>query len=120
VVHDAAGHTTVSDLTLVDVSKPEAVAALLAQAMDKRAVGCTALNEQSSRSHMASFGWFGSRLPCHRRSSACIAVALPLSSSSHPLKAAPASLVAGAGVHPEDRGAQRQQPAEGHRSAAPH
>jgi hypothetical protein len=28
------------------------VDALLANAMDKRTVGCTALNEQSSRSHM--------------------------------------------------------------------
>ncbi|EFJ44457.1 kinesin-like protein, partial [Volvox carteri f. nagariensis] len=52
VSHDTNGVTTVSDLTVVDVNKPEAVEQLLAQAMEKRSVGCTALNEQSSRSHM--------------------------------------------------------------------
>lgn len=52
VAHDNQGNTTVSDLTLVDVSQPEAVSSLLERAMEKRAVGCTALNEQSSRSHM--------------------------------------------------------------------
>jgi kinesin family protein C1 len=52
VVHDANGNTAVSDLTLVDVNTPEAVAALLGRAMEKRSVGCTAMNEQSSRSHM--------------------------------------------------------------------
>ncbi|KAG2485809.1 hypothetical protein HYH03_015519 [Edaphochlamys debaryana] len=52
VTHDTTGATTVSDLTLVDVNRPEAVDQLLAQAMEKRSVGCTALNEQSSRSHM--------------------------------------------------------------------
>lgn len=51
IVHDASGHTTVSDLTLVDVNTPEAVEALLARAMEKRSVGCTAMNEESSRSH---------------------------------------------------------------------
>ncbi|MEW5311339.1 MAG: hypothetical protein WDW38_003062 [Sanguina aurantia] len=53
VLHDTtSGTTTVTDLTCVDVSKPERVAALLAEAMEKRSVGCTALAEQSSRSHM--------------------------------------------------------------------
>ncbi|KAG2451808.1 hypothetical protein HYH02_003584 [Chlamydomonas schloesseri] len=52
VTHDTSGVTTVSDLTLVDVNRPEAVEQLLAQAMEKRTVGCTHLNEQSSRSHM--------------------------------------------------------------------
>ncbi|KIY98787.1 Kinesin-1 [Monoraphidium neglectum] len=52
VVHDANGTTNVSDLTLVDVNTPEAVDALLARAMEKRSVGCTQMNEQSSRSHM--------------------------------------------------------------------
>ncbi|GIL50219.1 hypothetical protein Vafri_6438 [Volvox africanus] len=52
VAHDTNGVTTVSDLTVVDVNKPEAVEQLLAQAMEKRSVGFTALNEQSSRSHM--------------------------------------------------------------------
>ena len=51
VAHDASGHTTVSDLTLVDVDSPDAVSSLLARAMERRSVGCTALNEQSSRSH---------------------------------------------------------------------
>ncbi|GLC49983.1 hypothetical protein PLESTB_000329700 [Pleodorina starrii] len=52
VTHDANGVTTVTDLTVVDVNRTEAVEQLLAQAMDKRTVGCTQLNEQSSRSHM--------------------------------------------------------------------
>ncbi|GBF87705.1 kinesin [Raphidocelis subcapitata] len=52
VVHDASGVTTVSDLTLVDVDGPSAVQSLLSRAMEKRSVGCTAMNEQSSRSHM--------------------------------------------------------------------
>jgi kinesin family protein C1 len=52
VVHDASGVTSVSDLTLVDVNGPDAVQSLLARAMEKRSVGCTAMNEQSSRSHM--------------------------------------------------------------------
>ncbi|KAG1664095.1 hypothetical protein FOA52_013279 [Chlamydomonas sp. UWO 241] len=52
VVHAPDGVTTVTDLTLVDITQPARVEALLADAMDKRAVGCTALNEQSSRSHM--------------------------------------------------------------------
>ena len=51
VAHDAAGNTTISELTLVDVDSPAAVASLLARAMERRSVGCTALNEQSSRSH---------------------------------------------------------------------
>ena len=41
-----------SELTCVDVSQPSRVASLLAEAMEKRSVGCTQLNEQSSRSHM--------------------------------------------------------------------
>ncbi|PNH09093.1 Kinesin-1 [Tetrabaena socialis] len=64
VTHDSNGLTTVSDLTLVDVNRPEAVDQLLAQAMDKRAVGCTALNEQSSRSHMV----FSMRIEGHNTS----------------------------------------------------
>ena len=41
VIHDAAGATTVTDMTLVDVNRPEAVDTLLAQAMEKRCA-CTA------------------------------------------------------------------------------
>jgi kinesin family member C1 len=52
VLHDPSGNTTVTDLTLVDVSQAERVGELLQEAMEKRSVGCTALNEQSSRSHM--------------------------------------------------------------------
>ncbi|KAI8469221.1 MAG: kinesin-like protein [Monoraphidium minutum] len=52
VVHDAQGNTNVSELTLVDVNSPQAVEALLDRAMEKRSIGCTAMNEQSSRSHM--------------------------------------------------------------------
>ncbi|GFR50250.1 hypothetical protein Agub_g12436 [Astrephomene gubernaculifera] len=52
VSHDSNGVTTVSELTVVDINRPETVEQLLAQAMEKRSVGCTALNEQSSRSHM--------------------------------------------------------------------
>ncbi|KXZ52544.1 hypothetical protein GPECTOR_9g588 [Gonium pectorale] len=63
VTHDTNGVTTVSDMTVVDVNRPEAVDQLLAQAMDKRSVGCTALNEQSSRSHMV----FVMRIEGHNR-----------------------------------------------------
>ena len=52
VHHGAQGNTTVSGLTVVDVSKPEKVAALLEKAMEKRAVGATMMNDRSSRSHM--------------------------------------------------------------------
>lgn len=52
VVHDANGSTSVSDLTLVDVSSPDKVEELLKEAMEKRSVGVTQMNEQSSRSHM--------------------------------------------------------------------
>lgn len=52
MLHNADGTTTVTDLTVVDIISPERVESLLAEAMDKRSVGCTALNEQSSRSHM--------------------------------------------------------------------
>jgi kinesin family protein C1 len=52
VTHDAStGATHVSDLTLLDVQTPEDVEALLRRAMERRAVGCTQLNAQSSRSH---------------------------------------------------------------------
>ncbi|GAX76587.1 hypothetical protein CEUSTIGMA_g4033.t1 [Chlamydomonas eustigma] len=52
VVHNPDGSTTVSELTVVDITQASQVDLLLAQAMEKRSVGCTALNEQSSRSHM--------------------------------------------------------------------
>jgi len=52
VIHNADGSTTVTDLTTVDVSTPEKVDSLLSDAMEKRSVGCTQLNEHSSRSHM--------------------------------------------------------------------
>jgi hypothetical protein len=42
----------VSELTVVDITQASQVDMLLAQAMERRSVGCTALNEQSSRSHM--------------------------------------------------------------------
>uniref|UniRef100_A0A383VYM2 Kinesin-like protein n=1 Tax=Tetradesmus obliquus TaxID=3088 RepID=A0A383VYM2_TETOB len=51
VVHDTNGGTSVSDLTLIDVNTPQDVEELLSRAMEKRSVGCTQLNEQSSRSH---------------------------------------------------------------------
>jgi kinesin family protein C1 len=52
-VHDdKAGSTTVSFLEYADVSQPQRVAALLERAMRARSVGATAMNEQSSRSHM--------------------------------------------------------------------
>lgn len=50
VTHSAQS-TTVSYLEWVDVSKPQRVASLLASAMQQRAVGATAVNEHSSRSH---------------------------------------------------------------------
>lgn len=51
--HDErSGATTVSHLEAVDVGGPERVASLLERAMRQRAVGATALNEHSSRSHM--------------------------------------------------------------------
>lgn len=36
VTHDSNGVTNVSDMTMVDVNRPEAVEQLLAQAMEKR------------------------------------------------------------------------------------
>ncbi|KAL2609961.1 hypothetical protein R1flu_028534 [Riccia fluitans] len=51
VKHDLNGNTTVSDLTLVDVSNWKEVASLLQRAAQSRSVGKTAMNEQSSRSH---------------------------------------------------------------------
>lgn len=52
VSHDERGGTTVSYLEGVDVRRPDRVASLLERAMKHRAVGATALNEQSSRSHL--------------------------------------------------------------------
>ena len=53
VSHDDKGCTSVSFLEGVDVRCPGRVADLLARATRQRAVGATALNERSSRSHMA-------------------------------------------------------------------
>ena len=50
--HDDKGVTSVSFLEGVDVQRPGRVADLLARAMRQRAVGATATNEHSSRSHM--------------------------------------------------------------------
>ena len=51
--HDEkAGCTTVSYLETVDCKDPASVAALLERAARQRAVGATASNERSSRSHM--------------------------------------------------------------------
>lgn len=50
--HDDKGVTSVSFLEGVDVRRPGRVADLLARAMRQRAVGATATNEHSSRSHM--------------------------------------------------------------------
>ena len=53
VSHDEkAGCTTVSHLETVDCKDPASVAALLERAARQRAVGATASNERSSRSHM--------------------------------------------------------------------
>ncbi|PSC71436.1 kinesin-3 isoform X2 [Micractinium conductrix] len=52
IQHDDKGSTTVSYCEHVDVSTPEGVAALLERAMKARSVAATAMNEQSSRSHM--------------------------------------------------------------------
>lgn len=53
VSHDEkAGCTTVSHLETVDCKDPACVAALLQRAAKQRAVGATASNERSSRSHM--------------------------------------------------------------------
>lgn len=52
MIHNADGSTTVTEMTLVDISQASRVDGLLAEAMEKRSVGCTQLNEQSSRSHM--------------------------------------------------------------------
>ena len=49
---DKTGCTTVSHLEAVDCREPACVAALLQQAARQRAVGATAANERSSRSHM--------------------------------------------------------------------
>ncbi|KAH7433745.1 hypothetical protein KP509_07G083600 [Ceratopteris richardii] len=51
VKHDLNGCTSVSDLTVVEVNKWQEVSALLHQAAQSRAIGKTAINEQSSRSH---------------------------------------------------------------------
>ena len=50
--NDKTGCTTVSHLEAVDCKEPACVAALLQQAARQRAVGATAANERSSRSHM--------------------------------------------------------------------
>ena len=52
VSHDDKGVTSISFLEGVDVRRPGRVADLLARAMRQRAVGATATNEHSSRSHM--------------------------------------------------------------------
>eukprot|EP01025_Chloroclados_australasicus_P067927 TRINITY_DN9423_c0_g1_i1.p1 TRINITY_DN9423_c0_g1~~TRINITY_DN9423_c0_g1_i1.p1 ORF type:complete len:779 (-),score=101.75 TRINITY_DN9423_c0_g1_i1:610-2850(-) len=52
ITHDANGSTQVSDILVYDVSTPEKVDSLLQRAMVQRAVGETACNEFSSRSHM--------------------------------------------------------------------
>lgn len=52
ITHDDKGETSVTSLEYVDVSQPELVAGLLERAMRQRSVGATAMNEQSSRSHM--------------------------------------------------------------------
>lgn len=51
IKHDPLGHTYISDLTLVEVTSWKEVSTLLRQAAQSRAVGKTAMNEQSSRSH---------------------------------------------------------------------
>lgn len=51
VKHDQNGSTSVSELTVVEVTKWKEVSSLLHQAAQSRAVGKTAINEQSSRSH---------------------------------------------------------------------
>ncbi|KAH7431921.1 hypothetical protein KP509_08G073300 [Ceratopteris richardii] len=51
VKHDNNGNTNVSDLTVVEVTKWKEVSLLLQRAAQSRAVGKTAMNEQSSRSH---------------------------------------------------------------------
>ena len=53
VSHDDKGCTSVSFLETVDVRCPGRVADLMARATRQRAVGATALNERSSRSHLA-------------------------------------------------------------------
>lgn len=50
--HDDKGVTSVSFVEGVDVRRPGRVSDLLARAMRQRAVGATASNEHSSRSHM--------------------------------------------------------------------
>nr|AMS24244.1 kinesin 14-Ia protein [Marsilea vestita] len=51
VKHDPNGNTSVSDLTLVEVTKWKEVSSLLQRASQSRSVSKTAMNEQSSRSH---------------------------------------------------------------------
>ncbi|MCO5560889.1 hypothetical protein L7F22_014509 [Adiantum nelumboides] len=51
VKHEQNGSTSVSDLIVVEVTKWKEVSSLLHQAAQSRAVGKTAVNEQSSRSH---------------------------------------------------------------------
>ncbi len=62
MTHDTSGVTTVSDLTLADVNRPEAVDQLLAQAMEKRyggrgpagvSAGLVQVRDRTSRRHPA-------------------------------------------------------------------
>eukprot|EP01026_Neomeris_dumetosa_P048831 TRINITY_DN42366_c0_g1_i1.p1 TRINITY_DN42366_c0_g1~~TRINITY_DN42366_c0_g1_i1.p1 ORF type:complete len:225 (-),score=34.94 TRINITY_DN42366_c0_g1_i1:542-1180(-) len=52
ITHDNQGNTIISDVLVQDVSSSEKVESLLQRAMTQRAVGATACNEFSSRSHM--------------------------------------------------------------------
>jgi kinesin family protein C1 len=51
ISHDDKGNTTVSHLHWVDVADADKVSFLLNRAMEGRAVGATAMNDRSSRSH---------------------------------------------------------------------
>lgn len=51
ISHDEKGNTTVSHLHWVDVAGADKVSFLLNRAMERRAVGATAMNDRSSRSH---------------------------------------------------------------------
>eukprot|EP01023_Acetabularia_acetabulum_P046107 TRINITY_DN4714_c0_g2_i2.p1 TRINITY_DN4714_c0_g2~~TRINITY_DN4714_c0_g2_i2.p1 ORF type:complete len:343 (-),score=61.51 TRINITY_DN4714_c0_g2_i2:158-1186(-) len=52
ITHDNNGNTSISEVLVLDVSTPEKVEMLMQKAMMQRAVGATACNEFSSRSHM--------------------------------------------------------------------
>jgi len=51
ISHDDKGNTSVSHLHWVDVADADKVSFLLNRAMERRAVGATAMNDRSSRSH---------------------------------------------------------------------